>query len=67
MVSFYEAIAPDNQQRPPVWLLRQVGRYMPQYQELKKNRPLKELFLDTESIVEATLLGGCLRKNRTLP
>ena len=60
MAGFYEAIAPYNQQRPPVWLLRQVGRYMPQYQELKKNRPLKELFLDTESIVEATLLGPSL-------
>ncbi|MBQ8499013.1 uroporphyrinogen decarboxylase [Chlamydia sp.] len=60
MAAFYEAISPSGQQRPPVWFLRQVGRYMPQYRELKKNRSLKEFFLDTESIVEATLLGPSL-------
>lgn len=60
MAGFYDIISPSNQHRPPVWLLRQVGRYMPQYQELKTNHPLKELFLDTESIIEATLLGPSL-------
>ncbi|EPP38516.1 Uroporphyrinogen decarboxylase [Chlamydia avium] len=56
MSQFYELIKPKTP-RPPVWLLRQVGRYMPQYKELKGSRTLKELFHDTEAIVEATLLG----------
>ncbi|CCP59220.1 uroporphyrinogen decarboxylase [Chlamydia trachomatis Ia/SotonIa1] len=60
MTGFYETIPPRDQQRPPIWFLRQVGRYIPQYQELKRNRSLKDFFLDTESIVEATLLGPSL-------
>lgn len=56
MSKFYELIKPDTS-RPPAWLLRQVGRYMPQYQELKGSRTLKEFFHDTEAIVAATLLG----------
>ncbi len=40
--------------RPPVWLMRQAGRYLPQYQECKKTRTLNELFNDPKSIVEVT-------------
>ncbi len=32
----------------PVWFMRQAGRYLPQYQSLKANRPLSELFRDPE-------------------
>lgn len=41
----------------PVWLLRQVGRYMPQYQKLKQQRDLFSLFHDTQAICDATLLA----------
>lgn len=58
MSSFYK-IFPQSH-RVPVWFLRQVGRYMPQYQALKSSRSLYDLFHHTESIVEATLLGPSL-------
>ena len=42
-------------QRVPVWFMRQAGRYLPQYQSLKANRPLSELFRDPEIAGAITL------------
>ncbi|BAE80910.1 uroporphyrinogen decarboxylase [Chlamydia felis Fe/C-56] len=61
MSGFYDIIKPEAQ-RPPVWFLRQVGRYMPQYRELKGSQTLKAFFHNTEAITEATLLGPSLLK-----
>lgn len=58
MSAFYDLLA--HKRRTPVWFLRQVGRYMPQYQRLKRNLPLRELFHHPEMITEATLLGPSL-------
>jgi uroporphyrinogen decarboxylase len=41
--------------RVPVWFMRQAGRYLPQYQSLKANRPLSELFHDPEIAGAITL------------
>jgi uroporphyrinogen decarboxylase len=41
--------------RVPVWFMRQAGRYLPQYQALKANRPLGELFRDPEIAGAITL------------
>jgi len=41
--------------RVPVWFMRQAGRYLPQYQSLKANRPLNELFRDPEIAGAITL------------
>jgi len=41
--------------RVPVWFMRQAGRYLPQYQSLKANRPLSELFRDPEIAGAITL------------
>jgi len=41
--------------RVPVWFMRQAGRYLPQYQTLKANRPLSELFRDPEVAGAITL------------
>jgi uroporphyrinogen decarboxylase len=40
--------------RPPVWLMRQAGRYMPQYRELRKKHTLWELFHDSQLASEVT-------------
>src|ERR1039457_4677639 len=41
--------------RVPVCFMRQAGRYLPQYQSLKANRPLSELFRDPEIAGAITL------------
>jgi uroporphyrinogen decarboxylase len=56
MSRFIDALKQNNHDRPPIWIMRQAGRYLPQYRELKKNRPLLELFRTPEMIVDITLL-----------
>jgi uroporphyrinogen decarboxylase len=42
--------------RPPVWLMRQAGRYMHEYQALRKKYDLLTLFQTPELIAEVTLM-----------
>lgn len=41
--------------RVGVWFMRQAGRYLPQYQALKANRPLREVFRDPQVAGAITL------------
>jgi uroporphyrinogen decarboxylase len=41
--------------RVPVWFMRQAGRYLPQYQALKSQQPLRELFRNPELAGAITL------------
>jgi len=52
---FLNALACQNfNERPPVWIMRQAGRYLPEYQEIRKKYPLEEMFRHPELIFEIT-------------
>lgn len=56
MSRFLAALNNQNQGRPPVWLMRQAGRYLPEYKQLRKNHSLLEMFLSPDLIAEVTLM-----------
>lgn len=46
----------EETDRPPVWIMRQAGRYMPQFQELRKQYSFRDFCLNPEVAVAATLM-----------
>jgi uroporphyrinogen decarboxylase len=50
------ALKQENKKTPPVWIMRQAGRYLPEYREIRKKYSLKDLFLTPELAAEITLL-----------
>jgi uroporphyrinogen decarboxylase len=52
---FLRACRSQAVDRTPVWFMRQAGRYLPEYRELRKGRDILELCRDAELVVEATL------------
>ena len=51
-----DALRGKNQGRPPVWLMRQAGRYLPSYRALRERYSLRELFLTPELAAEVTMM-----------
>jgi uroporphyrinogen decarboxylase len=51
-----DALHCRNTARPPVWLMRQAGRYMPQYRALREKHTLWQLFHEPELAAQVTLL-----------
>lgn len=49
-----QALKKENHGRPPVWLMRQAGRYLPEYRKLREKYSLKELFFNPELAAEIT-------------
>jgi uroporphyrinogen decarboxylase len=54
MSLFIDALNCKPTSRPPVWLMRQAGRYMEAYRTLRKERSLLELFHTPEMIETIT-------------
>ena len=52
---FLRACRGEKTERPPIWLMRQAGRYLPEYRELRKGRTMLEAVSTPEIAIEATL------------
>lgn len=52
---FLAACRGEAQDRPPIWLMRQAGRYLPEYRELRKGKTMLEAVSTPEVAIEATL------------
>lgn len=52
---FLQCIAGNPTDVTPVWLMRQAGRYMPAYRELRRQYPLLELIKTPQLAAEVTL------------
>jgi uroporphyrinogen decarboxylase len=52
---FLAACACRPLDRPPLWIMRQAGRYLPEYRELKARHPFAELVRTPELAAEVTM------------
>jgi len=53
---FLQALRAENRGRPPVWLMRQAGRYLSSYRKLRSRYTLSEMFHTSDLIEEVTML-----------
>jgi uroporphyrinogen decarboxylase len=51
-----QALNGENVGRPPVWLMRQAGRYMPEYRAIRARHSFLEMCRNPEIIAEVTQL-----------
>ncbi len=52
---FESAIAGKPVDRPPIWFMRQAGRYLPEYMELRKGKTFENMVMDVDTIAQITL------------
>lgn len=52
-----DALRGENRARPPIWLMRQVGRYMPSYRAIRQKNSFLDLCHQPELIVKVTRLA----------
>ena len=53
---FMRTIRGEAVERPPIWIMRQAGRYMPEYQAIRKNISFLDLCKDVDKATEVTML-----------
>lgn len=53
--SFLQACRGERPHHTPVWLMRQAGRYMPEYRALRARHSILEMIKDPEKAAEVTL------------
>ncbi|MFI5386248.1 MAG: uroporphyrinogen decarboxylase [Fimbriimonadales bacterium] len=52
---FRRAARGEKTERPPIWVMRQAGRYLPEYRKLREGRTMLEAVSSPDIAVEATL------------
>jgi uroporphyrinogen decarboxylase len=52
---FLRACKCEAVDRPPIWMMRQAGRSLPEYREMKESKKFTELVQDPETAAEVTL------------
>jgi len=52
---FLDAAHGKETPRPPIWLMRQAGRYMPVYRKLRESHSFKEMMSSADLVTEITL------------
>ncbi|MEM0157213.1 MAG: uroporphyrinogen decarboxylase [Thermoplasmataceae archaeon] len=55
MNSFLSALKGEPHETIPVWYMRQAGRYLPGYTEIRKGKSMKEMCMDVETTVRITM------------
>ena len=52
---FLRALSCESVERPPVWLMRQAGRYLPEYRTIRDGHSFREMVYTPEVAAEVTL------------